>query len=169
MSQTVDQHRADGPRSVACAVVTVSDTRTVETDTGGRAVIEHLEKAGHEVVFRTIIPDEPTVMRPLLEQLRDRDDVAVILMTGGTGLSSRDQTYETVSQLLTRLLPGYGELFRMKSYEQIGAAAMLSRATGGLLEQTIVLNMPGSPAAVKLAMQEIILTELCHLVRVAGR
>jgi molybdenum cofactor biosynthesis protein B len=150
-------------------VVTVSDTRTPENDTGGDAVARHLEQAGHQVLLRTIIPDEPATMRSLLEQLSKRDDIAAVLMTGGTGISRRDQTYETVSQMLTRELPGYGELLRMKSYEQIGPAAMLSRATGGLLGRTVVLTMPGSPAAVQLAMSEIILPELAHLVREARR
>jgi molybdenum cofactor biosynthesis protein B len=169
MSRIPEEHRAEGPRTVPCAVVTVSDTRTIETDKGGQTLLEQLQKAGHPVVCREIIPDQPEAMRDLLQQLRDRDDVAVVLMTGGTGISQRDQTYETVSQMLTRHLPGYGELFRMRSYQQIGSAAMLSRATGGLLDRTIVLTMPGSPAAVRLAMQEIILPELSHLVREAQR
>jgi molybdenum cofactor biosynthesis protein B len=162
-------HKADGPSVVDCAVITVSDTRTPETDQGGDTLVGLLQQAGHRVVFRTIIPDEPDTMRQRLTELRDRDDVAAVLLTGGTGIGRRDQTYETVSQMLTRSLPGYGELFRMRSYEQIGAAAMLSRAIGGLLDRTVVLTMPGSPAAVQLAMQEIILPELGHLVREAQR
>ena len=108
-------------------------------------------------------------MRPLLELLRDTDQVDVILMTGGTGISSRDQTYETVTALLTKPLPGYGELFRMLSYQEIGAATMLSRATGGLMERTVLLTMPGSRAAVRLAMEQVVLPELRHLVREARR
>src|SRR3954469_14661333 len=100
MPATHVEHQAQGPPSVRCAVITVSDTRTIETDTGGRAVIEHLSAAGHAVVFREIIPDEPARMRPLLESLRERDDIDAILMTGGTGIASRDQTFETVSSLL---------------------------------------------------------------------
>lgn len=166
---TPDQHKADAPTTVGCAVITISDTRTLETDKGGRLVVEHLQQSGHRVLAREIVPDDPGPIQSLLEQMRDREDVAVVLMTGGTGISRRDQTYETVTQMLTRHLPGYGELFRMKSYEQIGTAAMLSRATGGLLDRTVVLTMPGSPAAVELAMQEIILPELGHLVREAQR
>ena len=169
VSHIPDQHRAEGPQTVSCAVITVSDTRTLQSDKGGQTLIEQLQDAGHRVVFREIIPDQPEAMRSRLIELRDRDDVAAILMTGGTGISRRDQTYETVSHLLTKPLPGYGELFRMRSYEQIGSAAMLSRATGGLLDRTVVLTMPGSPAAVRLAMQEIILPELGHLVREARR
>lgn len=141
----------------------------METDTGGRALVERLIAAGHDVVAREIIPDEPARMTPLLVSLRDRDDVDAVLMTGGTGLSHRDQTFETVSELLTKPLPGFGELFRMLSFAEIGAAAMLSRATGGLMARTVLLTMPGSPAAVALAADKIILPELTHLVREARR
>ena len=104
-----------------------------------------------------------------MQQLCGRDDVDAVLLTGGTGITRRDQTYETVCGLLTKPLPGYGELFRMLSYQEIGAAAMLSRAVGGLVGQTVVLTMPGSPAAVRLAMDQVILPELGHLVREAQR
>jgi molybdopterin adenylyltransferase len=163
------EHKAQGPQSVRCAVITVSDTRTLENDTGGQAVIVHLTGAGHSVVAREIIPDEPARMRPLLESLRARDDVDAILMTGGTGVTSRDQTYETVSSLLDKPLPGYGEVFRMLSFQEIGPAAILSRAVGGLLGRKVLLTMPGSPAAVRLAMEKIIVPELPHLVREARR
>ena len=169
MSQSTDEHRADAPTSVRCAVITVSDTRTKQDDVGGRAVAEHLVGAGHELVRREIIPDEPHEMRRLLQSLQVDEVVDAILMTGGTGISSRDQTFETVAGLLTKTLPGYGELFRMLSYQEIGAAAMLSRAVGGLLDSTVVLTMPGSPAAVGLAMEQIILPELGHIVREAQR
>jgi molybdenum cofactor biosynthesis protein B len=169
MSESLQEHRADSPDRVSCAVITVSDTRTEHTDRGGPLICSLLAEAGHAVVFRTIIPDEPETMRSLILELCSRRDVHVILMTGGTGISRRDQTYETVSSLLTRSLPGYGELFRLKSFEQIGAAAMLSRATGGLIDNSVVLTMPGSTAAVNLAMQELILPEITHLVREARR
>ena len=169
MSNVPDEHKSNAPTAIGCAVITVSDTRTLETDTGGQTLIERLESAGHVVVQREIIPDEPTSMRQLLEELRERDDVDAVLMTGGTGLTSRDQTYETVTSLLTKPLPGYGELFRMLSYEDIGPATMLSRATGGLMNRTLLLTMPGSRAAVELAMDKVILPELGHLVREARR
>jgi molybdenum cofactor biosynthesis protein B len=108
-------------------------------------------------------------MRPLLASLRERDDIDAILLTGGTGITSRDQTYETVSQLLDKPLPGYGELFRMLSFQEIGPATILSRAVGGLLGRKVLLTMPGSPAAVRLAMEKIIVPELPHLVREARR
>lgn len=169
MSQVPDQHRREAPKRVNSAVITVSDTRTLETDTGGRTAVDLLTEAGHPVLRREIIPDHPPRMRELLIELRDGGQVDVILMTGGTGLGSRDQTFETVSGLLDKTLPGYGELFRMLSFQQIGPAAMLSRATGGLIGHTVVLTMPGSRAAVRLAMEKIILPELGHLVREAKR
>lgn len=165
----VAEHRASAPGTLRCAVVTVSDTRTIENDTGGQTVIDLLTAAGHEVILRQIIKDEPAPMRTLLTELSGRDDLHAILLTGGTGLSSRDQTFETVTSLLTKPLPGYGELFRMLSYAEIGPAAMLSRATGGLIGRTVVLTMPGSPAGVRLAMQQLIVPELGHLVREARR
>ncbi|MDA1051195.1 MAG: MogA/MoaB family molybdenum cofactor biosynthesis protein [Planctomycetota bacterium] len=169
MSTTPDEHKADAPVQIRCAVITVSDTRTVETDTGGAEVVRLLTESGHVIVEREIVPDEPGRMRPLLESYRDNNRVDVVLMTGGTGISSRDQTYETVTALITKPLPGYGELFRMLSHQEIGAAAMLSRATGGLMHRTVLLTMPGSRAAVRLAMQRVILPELSHLVREARR
>ena len=169
MSTSVEQHRSEGPAAVRCVVVTVSDTRTLATDAGGQTVVDRLTAAGHVVVARHILPDEPERLRPLLIELRQRADVDAVLLTGGTGIASRDQTYETVSSLLTKPLPGYGELFRLLSYAEIGAAAMLSRAVGGLLGSVVVLTMPGSTAAVRLAMDKLILPELGHLVREARR
>ena len=163
------QHEAQGPQSVRCAVITVSDTRTLATDTGGQSVVDLLTAAGHQVMAREIIPDEPEIMRPLLQTLGNRGDIEAILMTGGTGISSRDQTFETVSSLFTKPLPGYGEVFRMLSYQDIGPAAILSRAVAGLMGRKVLLTMPGSPAAVKLAMEKIILPELPHLLREAQR
>ncbi|MCH2124532.1 MAG: molybdenum cofactor biosynthesis protein MoaB [Pirellulaceae bacterium] len=169
MSTTPEEHKSDAPTSIRCAVVTVSDTRTLETDTGGRTLIEHLEVAGHQVVLRKIIPDQSQPMRALLDHCRESEEIDAVLMTGGTGVTARDQTFETVTSYLTKTLPGYGELFRLLSYEEIGAAAMLSRATGGLMDRTIVLTMPGSRAAVLLAMKKLVIPELSHLVREARR
>jgi molybdenum cofactor biosynthesis protein B len=169
MSQIPAEHRATAPDRVVCAVITVSDTRTPETDTGGQAVHDLLVAGGFEVVEREIIRDEPPQMRSLLARFRDDSRIDAVLLTGGTGLGSRDQTYETVTALLTKPLPGYGELFRMLSYQEIGAAAMLSRATAGLMDRTVVITMPGSPAAVRLAMEKLIVPELRHLVREARR
>jgi molybdenum cofactor biosynthesis protein B len=169
MSQVRDEHRAEAPPTVRCAVVTISDTRTLQTDTGGQSIVDLLTAAGHAVVARHLVRDEPETIRALILALADRPEVDAILMTGGTGLGSRDQTFETVSSLLTKPLPGYGELFRMLSFQQVGPAAMLSRATGGLVGRKVLLTMPGSRAAVLLAMENLILPELGHLVRESRR
>ncbi len=169
MSQAVQEHRAEAPGSLNLAVLTVSDTRTHETDTSGALIVELAEGAGHRVVERAIVPDEPGRMRPLLLRYAATPDLHAVLITGGTGVSARDQTYETVSGLLSKPLPGYGELFRMLSYAEIGPACMLSRALGGLIDRTAVLVMPGSRAAVQLAMTKIVLPELPHLVREARK
>jgi len=164
VSESTTQHRCESPKSVRCAVVTVSDTRTLETDRGGLLIVELLAAAGHEVVAREIVPDEPRSIEPLVRKLADVAKTDAILITGGTGIAARDQTFETISAMLTKTLPGYGELFRMLSYADIGPAAMLSRAIGGVLDGVIVLTMPGSVAAVRLAMEKLIAPEVGHLV-----
>jgi molybdenum cofactor biosynthesis protein B len=169
MSQSAQQHRHSAPVQLACAVITISDTRTLETDTGGQTVIAHLTAAGHQIAEREIVPDEPSRLRPLIDRYAAMPELDVLLLTGGTGIGSRDLTYETISSMLTKPIPGYGELFRMLSYAEIGPAAMLSRALGGLIGRKVVLTMPGSPAGVKLAMEKLIVPELGHLVREARR
>lgn len=169
MNEIVEQHRAEGPQSFRIAVLTISDTRTETTDTSGALIVALAEGAGHSVVDRAIIPDEPDRIHPILESYRDRSDLHAVLLTGGTGISPRDRTSETVSALLTRPLPGFGELFRMLSYAEIGSACILSRAVGGLMGELVVLVMPGSRAGVQLAMTRIILPELPHLVHQARK
>ncbi len=164
MSQSVLEHRAAGGGSLNLAVLTVSDTRTSETDSSGALIVSMAEEAGHRVVSREIVPDEPASMTFVLRGLHARDDLHAVLVTGGTGISPRDRTYETVTALLTKLLPGYGELFRMLSFAEIGPACLLSRAVGGLMDKLVILVMPGSRAAVELAMRRIILPELPHIV-----
>ena len=168
-SPSVAEHRQQSPTVVRCAVLTISDTRTLETDTGGRTLVDGLAGKGHQVVARRIVRDEPEAIRGLLVEWSQSDEIDAILLTGGTGIASRDQTFETVSSLITKPLPGYGELFRWLSYQEIGAAAMLSRATGGLVGRKVLLTMPGSQAAVRLAVEKLILPELGHLVREARR
>lgn len=159
----------DAPGALKLAVMTVSDTRTIETDTSGALIVAMSEAKGHTIVERVIVPDEPDRMMPILGGFASRGDLHAILVTGGTGISPRDRTFETVSSLLTRTLPGYGELFRMLSYAEIGPACILSRAVGGLIGEIVILVMPGSRAAVELAMSRIILPELPHLVREARK
>jgi molybdenum cofactor biosynthesis protein B len=168
-SQAVTEHRAGAPQSLNLAVLTVSDTRTAANDTSGALIVELAEAAGHRILAREIVPDEPEAMTALLREFARRDELQAVLITGGTGISARDQTFETVSALLTKPLPGYGELFRMLSFAEIGPACMLSRALGGLMGRLAVLVMPGSRAAVQLAMTRIILPELPHLVREARK
>ncbi len=169
MTTIPEEHSRQAPSNIRCAVITVSDTRTLETDTGGQTLIEHLVESGHSLIVREIIPDEPAPMRSLLETLCRQDDIDAVLLTGGTGVTSRDQTYETVTALLDKPLPGYGELFRWLSYQEIGPAAILSRAVGGVSNGTLLLTMPGSPAAVRLAMKKIIVPQIGHLVRETRR
>ena len=163
------EHKATAPRSVRCYVITISDTRTEETDTAGRAIAELLRGAGHQVVGRTIVKDDPGFVRGAIERQLADPNVQAVITTGGTGISSRDSTYEAVSALLRKRLDGFGELFRMLSYEQIGSAAMLSRACAGLVAGRIVVALPGSEAAVRLAMERLLIPELGHLVREASR
>jgi molybdenum cofactor biosynthesis protein B len=169
MSQVVEQHRAESPQSLQVALLTISDTRTLATDTAGALIVELLEAAGHIVAAREIVPDEPDRIRPLIESIHARSEIHALLLTGGTGISPRDRTFETVSALLTKPLPGFGELFRMLSYAEIGSATIMSRALGGLMGELVVLVMPGSRAAVQLAMSKIILPELPHLVHQARK
>ena len=166
-SESAQEHRRQGPQSVRCAVLTVSDTRSLDDDQSGQTIVDLLQLAGHEIADRAIVPDEPALVTDQVRSFSQNMDVDAILVTGGTGIAARDQTPDAVAQLLTKQLPGYGELLRMLSYQEIGAAAMLSRAMGGLVEQTVVLTMPGSTAAVRLAMEKIILPELSHLVSLA--
>lgn len=169
MNEIVEQHRSEGPQSFRLAILTISDTRTDATDSSGALIVEMVEGAGHAVIERAIVPDEPDRIRPLLEAYRDRADLHAALLTGGTGISPRDRTFETVSALLTKSLPGYGELFRMLSFAEIGTACLMSRAVGGLMGELVVLVMPGSRAGVQLAMSRIILPELAHLVHQARK
>ena len=167
MSQA--EHKAGAPRSVRCFIVTVSDTRTETTDTSGRAIADLLTAAGHVVSGRTIVKDEAELVRGTLERQLANADVQAIITTGGTGITARDSTYEVVSGLLQKRLDGFGELFRMLSFEQIGPAAMMSRACAGIVAGHIVISLPGSEAAVRLAMERLVIPELGHLVEQAGR
>ena len=162
MSHHDHQHAANQLKAVRCAVVTVSDTRTEETDRSGSLMQVRLQQAGHKVAIYQIVPDEPAVIQQVLETLSGKVDA--VLFNGGTGISRRDSTFEALTGVLDKELPGFGELFRMLSYEEIGAAAMLSRATAGTYRGTVVFSTPGSLNAVKLALDKLILPELKHLV-----
>jgi molybdopterin adenylyltransferase len=163
------EHKQLGPAMVRCFVLTISDTRTEATDTGGRAIADLLAAAGHTVAGRAIVKDEPAQVRGTLDTQLSSADIDAVITTGGTGITSRDTTYEVISGLLDKRLDGFGELFRMLSYQQVGAAAMMSRAIAGLARRHIVIALPGSEAAVRLAMERLVLPELGHMVQQARR
>jgi molybdopterin adenylyltransferase len=156
-------HRRDAIRAVPTWVITVSDTRTPESDSGGALLAELLERGGHPVVGCEITPDEPAAIRAALDAALARDGVAAVLLTGGTGVAPRDVTPEAIAPRLDRVIPGFGELFRALSFREIGSAALLSRAIGGVAAGRVVLALPGSRAAIRLAMEELVLPELGHL------
>ena len=154
---------------MACYVLTVSDTRTDADDSGGRTIRDLLEQSGHTVTGHAIVRDEPAhVAARVREQLAD-GRARVIVTTGGTGITSRDGTFEAIDALLEKRLDGFGELFRMLSFEEIGSAAMMSRATAGTAGRTAIFVLPGSPAAVHLAMTRLILPELGHIAQQLSR
>ncbi len=165
-SESTADHRAQAEGQVAqCAVLTISDTRTPETDKGGKLIIDALTDAGHEVADYAIVPDDaPRIDAQLDAWLKLDPPFDVILSTGGTGIASRDTTIEVVQRKLDKTLDGFGELFRMLSWDEVGPAAMLSRAVGGLSGETLIFAMPGSTNAVRLGMSKLIVPELPHLI-----
>ena len=169
LSMSLTEHRREAPTSVAVHIVTISDTRTLETDTSGTLIASLLDEGGHRIAGRTVLKDEPADVRRTVEALVRDESVDVVITTGGTGITARDSTFEAIDGLLEKRLVGFGELFRMLSYQEIGAAAMLSRATAGLTARTVILALPGSEHAVRLAMEKLVLPELGHLVREARR
>ncbi|NMO96253.1 MogA/MoaB family molybdenum cofactor biosynthesis protein [Paenibacillus lemnae] len=162
---TVEEHRREAPDTVACMIVTVSDTRTTATDKSGQLMRELLEREGYIVAAQTIVKDDYDQVRSLITTASEHKDIQAVLLTGGTGISRRDTTFEAVTSLLDKELTGFGEIFRSLSYEEIGSAAILSRAIGGTVGDTAVFSMPGSANAVRLAMEKILLPELRHVVR----
>jgi molybdenum cofactor biosynthesis protein B len=166
---TPREHKATAPTTVGCFVLTVSDTKTAETDTSGALIRERLTAAGHRVVGSTVVRDEPADVARVVKEACGDQRVQVVILTGGTGITSRDSTFEAVTALLDKRLPGFGELFRVLSYQEVGAAAMLSRAQMGIHARRIVVSLPGSPNACRLALDKLLLPELGHLVREVSR
>ena len=164
MSSSSTRHKATAAQQgpVPIAIVTVSDTRTPENDVNAAYLREQIAAAGHRVVGYRIIKDEADQVVALLDELAE-SEARVILFNGGTGISHRDRTYDALSRKLEKVLPGFGELFRMLSYQQVGAAAMLSRATAGIYRNKVIISTPGSPDAVQLAWEKLIAPELAHL------
>ena len=171
MGGSSQQHREiaaqKGP--VRVAIVTVSDTRTRANDTGGDLIEQRVTSAGHVVAFRTIVKDEPSQIDALLDQLVSETNAQLILFTGGTGIAPRDTTYDALARKLEKTMPGFGELFRMLSFSEVGAAAMLSRATAGTYRGRVIFSMPGSPNAVQVALDKLIMPEIQHLAWEVGR
>lgn len=160
-----EAHRAEGPGRVKVAVITLSDTRIEANDRSGAFIKAGLHEEDHHVGLYRIVKDDPDQLRAVIDEAADRGDIQVVLTNGGTGITSRDTTYETLTSMFEKKLDGFGEIFRMLSFHEIGAAAMLSRAVAGTYRGMIVISMPGSTNAVKLAMDKLILPELSHLVR----
>ncbi len=163
-SPSVEQHRSEAPSTVSCGILTISDTRTAETDSSGQLIRQQLTWRGHDVAAYEIVPDEPDRINAMITEWSARDDIQAIITNGGTGIARRDTTYDVITRRLEKELIGFGELFRMLSFEQIGAAAMLSRATAGVVNGTVIFCTPGSSNAVKLAMDKLIGPELAHVV-----
>ena len=162
---TYDEHKAEGPQGVSCSVVTLSDTRNEEDDTSGRLIINSLVENGHNADFYKIVKDEPEQIRSAIETFSKNNSVQVILTNGGTGITKRDTTYDVVVSILDKEMPGFGELFRNISYQEIGTPAILTRATAGVFNDTIIMTLPGSGNACRTALDKIILPEISHMVR----
>ncbi|MBF2028889.1 MAG: MogA/MoaB family molybdenum cofactor biosynthesis protein [Oscillatoriales cyanobacterium C42_A2020_001] len=150
--------------SVACAVITVTDTRTVETDRSGQLIQQLLTESGHKVLAYTLVKDEPNQIQSQVEQWSYKDELDVVILNGGTGIAPRDTTYDVIEALLEKSLPGFGELFRWLSFQEIGSRAIASRAIAGSYRSKLIFSVPGSSNAVSLAMQKLILPEIRHLV-----
>jgi molybdenum cofactor biosynthesis protein B len=163
---SVEEHRSEAPLSVRCMIVTVSDTRTQETDKSGQLIRELLEQAGYQIVYYKIVKDEYWRIQALIKEAAANSLVEAVLLNGGTGIAIRDTTYEAVRDVLDKKMHGFGEIFRYLSFaEDIGSAAILSRAVAGVCGNTAVFSMPGSSGAVKLALTKIIIPELKHVMR----
>jgi len=163
-SPSAERHRANAHRHgpVPVALVTVSDTRTPDTDENRFFLEARLAEAGHRLVAYRLIPDEPAAVASVLEELA-ATEARVVIFNGGTGIAPRDTTCDVLTGLLEKILPGFGELFRMLSYAEVGPAAMLSRAVAGVWRGRILISLPGSPAAVRLAWEKLLGPELPHL------
>ena len=166
LSASTQQHRSEAPGTVRCFVLTVSDTRTEADDRGGALIKELLQAAGHELVAYRVVRDEVDAIRDAVVAAREGiGDPEVVIVTGGSGIGTRDVSPEALMPLLTKELPGFGEVFRMLSWHEVGAATILSRAFAGVIGRTLLFVLPGSTNAVRLAMEKLIVPELGHLVR----
>ena len=158
-------HRAEAPASVRCFILTISDTRLAADDKSGDAIASLLEAAGHSITGRKIVKDDARAIRDAVSYAAKSGSSDAVITTGGTGVSLRDVTPDALAPLFERTLDGFGELFRMLSYGQVGSASLMSRATAGIVGRTVVFALPGSENAVRLAVEKLILPEVGHLVR----
>lgn len=165
---THQPHPDLAPMTVNCAVITVSDTRSPQTDKSGQLIQQLLLEAGHAVNVYTILKDEPEQIQSQLQALGERSDVDAVIFNGGTGIAPRDTTYDALERLLEKTLPGFGEVFRFLSYQEIGSRAIASRAVAGVYQAKLVFSIPGSTGAVKLAIKKMILPEITHLITQLG-
>jgi molybdopterin adenylyltransferase len=156
-------HPTPEPVSVTCAAITVSDTRSPAQDSSGQTIQSQLTAAGHQVAIYEIVPDEPHIIQAKLQQLGTQTGIQAVIFNGGTGIAPRDTTYDAIQALLDKELPGFGEIFRFLSYQEIGSRAIASRATAGIYRNLIVFSLPGSINAVTLGMEKLIVPELVHL------
>lgn len=161
---SVEEHKAKGKRSIRCYVLTVSDTRDETTDTSGQLIKEQIAAEHHQLAGYKIVKDEPVEIEALLRQAIANPEVEAIIVNGGTGISPRDGTYEVIVKLLDKKLDGFGEVFRFLSYQDIGSAAIMSRAVAGSARGKVLISVPGSSGAVRLALEKIIWPELRHMV-----
>jgi molybdenum cofactor biosynthesis protein B len=164
MSESVQQHRAAAENSLSISVLTISDTRSLPEDSGGDLIVELIESGGHRVAAREIVTDDRDAIVTAMLALASDPQIQAIISTGGTGIARRDVTYEAVSSIMDRRIDGFGELFRMLSFQEVGSASMLSRATAGAIGSTAVFALPGSRNAIRLAMERLILPEIAHVV-----
>jgi len=160
-----EEHKAHAPQCVTCVVITCSDTRTSQTDTSGQLMMRLLKEHGHDLAGYHVIKDDPGQIRHVIEEAAESDAVHAILVNGGTGISKRDSTFEAVDGMLEKRLVGFGELFRYLTYKDIGSSAIMTRATAGVFRGRIVFSTPGSEGAVRLAMEQLILPELGHIIQ----
>ena len=163
------EHKELSPKAVTCAILIISDSRTEKTDESGKYLLDKLESNGHTVIDYALLKNDPEAIKKKLIEYLEQEELQVIITSGGTGVSMRDVTVETVTPMLDKMLDGFGELFRTLSYMEIGTASIMSRAIAGVTGGKIILCVPGSLAAVKLAVEKIILSEIGHMVREATR
>lgn len=163
------EHKQKAPQSVSCAVLTISDSRTEQDDESGKLIKQRLSDSGHRVMSYSILKNEADSIKKKIYELLRQEELQVIITSGGTGVSHRDITVETISPILEKKLDGFGELFRSLSYQEIGTTSIMSRAIAGVAGGKVILCLPGSPEAAKLAMDKVILPEIGHLVREATR